>query len=468
VTLQEYFASLVKSWWLIVALTLVGALGGYVYAQQQTEIYSSRSAVVVVPSRGDTTSELVQGANYVQNLVQTYAMVATSPLVLQPVIDELDLEATPYGLAGSITVENELGTSVLSITVRDPSAETAQAIADAVAIELADAVAQLSPVTEDSGAAVRIERITPARLSNYPVAPNVRLLVAAGAIAGLVAGAAFALLRRLLATRIGTRKDLEAVTDTALLGEVFASPRYPLPTAVRQEPTGAVAESVRSVVAALRFANVERTTKVIMVTSAHQHEGKSSAATSIALILAESGNRVLLIDADLRRASVDTLTQLEGSVGLTTVLLGDIDLKSARQQWAGTTLDVLTSGVLPPNPGPLLNSDNLKTLIAQARKEYDVVLIDSPPVLAVSDPLWLAPLVDGVIMVVRSKSTKRESVSRALTALESAHTRILGLVLNGVKRSERNNPYYTKEPQHGTRARLRRLSIAPATVSDGD
>jgi len=174
VTLQEYFASLVKSWWLIVALTLVGALGGYVYAQQQTEIYSSRSAVVVVPSRGDTTSELVQGANYVQNLVQTYAMVATSPLVLQPVIDELDLEATPYGLAGSITVENELGTSVLSITVRDPSAETAQAIADAVAIELADAVAQLSPVTEDSGAAVRIERITPARLSNYPVAPNVR------------------------------------------------------------------------------------------------------------------------------------------------------------------------------------------------------------------------------------------------------------------------------------------------------
>ncbi len=445
-SLRDYLLALRKNWLVIVALTVIGAIAGFGYAQLQPELYRSQSTAIVIPARGDNTSELVQGSNYVQNLVQTYAVVATSPAVLTPVIDKLGLQTSPQALAGTITVESPLNTVVLTISVVSRNPETAQMIADAVATQLAVAVQQLSPQNADDQPAVRIETIAPARVSAFPVSPNVRLLITVGALAGLVLGVVFALLRRLLATRLTSAGDIEAITETPILGEVAQTTGgRTLATVIRADPLGSTAESIRGIVANLRFANVDGKAQVLLITSGTSGEGKSSIGVSIAQIMAEQGARVLLIDADLRRASIATYTQLEGAVGLTTVLIGDTTTEEAVQPWGGDGLDILTSGILPPNPGQLLTSDHLKLFVESIRSSYDCIVIDSAPVLAVSDPLWLAPVVDGIILVARSRTTKREALKKTILALETTRTPILGIVLNGMKRTKNSSPYYQLE-----------------------
>ncbi|AZS35607.1 Tyrosine-protein kinase YwqD [Microbacterium lemovicicum] len=453
-TLHEYIASLRRSWWIILLLAAIGAGAGFGYATVQPKVYRAQADVVIIPARGASTSELVQGSNYVQNLVQTYALVATSPTVLEPVVDRLGLDSTPRALATSVSVQAPLNTQVLEIGVTSRDADTAAAVANAIGSQLAVAVRDLSPQFDDAQPAVRIETITPATPPNAPISPNVRLLTLLGGLAGLVAGVVYALLRRLLATRLSSHVDIAAVSDIAVLGDVYTTgSSRSLPGVIRTDATSAVAESVRSFVAGLRFANVDGAKKVLLFTSSHSGDGKSSMSIATALILAEQGNSVLLIDADLRRASIATLSQLEGSVGLTSILLGETTMDVAVQPLGNDGAQVLTSGVLPPNPGQILTSELLRGVIAEAREQYDFVIVDTPPVLAVSDPLWLAPLVDGIVIVVRSRVTKRDALRRTLLALESSPTPVLGLVLNDVRRTQ-SSAYY--EDQAGRSARLKR------------
>ncbi|WP_394280179.1 polysaccharide biosynthesis tyrosine autokinase [Microbacterium sp.] len=441
-SLNDYFLALRKQWLVIIALALIGAAIGYGYAQTQPNVYRSQAAVVVLPARGDSTAELVQGSNYVQSLVRTYTLIATSPVVLEPVIDRLELTITPRALAGQVVVETPLDSTVLNIAVTGRSPAGTTAIANEIATELAEAVKDLSPQTTGSGPAVRIETISPAAEPRVPIAPNTRLFIVVGALAGLAIGMVYAWLRRLLATRLQSREDVAGVTETPVLGEVTSVAHgSTLPDAVRRAETGLAAESIRGVAAGLRFANVDGDTSVILITSATSNEGKSSVALSTALILAEQGQRVLLIDADLRRGSIAEMTGLEGGVGVTTILVGDIEFADAIQHWGTSNLSVLPSGAIPPNPGQLLTSDHLRQLVADARERFDVVVIDSTPVLAVSDPLWLAPVVDGILVVARYRFTKRHSLRRTLDELESTRVRILGIVLNAVKRVD-SSPYY--------------------------
>ncbi len=237
-----------------------------------------------------------------------------------------------------------------------------------------------------------------------------------------------------------------AVTETPILGDVAQSGAgRSLAATIRTDAASSTAESVRSIVANLRFANVDGHTQVLLMTSGTSGEGKSSVGLAIALIMAEQGAKVLLVDADLRRASVARYTQLEGAVGLTTVLLGDVTRDEAVQRWGEDRLDILASGVLPPNPGQLLTSDHLREFVQEAREAYDTIIIDSPPVLAVSDPLWLAPVVDGIVVVARARVTKREALRRTISALETSRVPILGIVFNGVKRARNTSPYYRAE-----------------------
>lgn len=459
-TLHDYVAALRKNWIIILVLAVVGAGIGYTVSLTQPDQYRSQASVIVVPARGDSVSELVQGSNYVQNLVQTYTELTTAPLVLLPVITELGLDATPSSLAASLTVEAPLDTTIIRIAASDPDPALARDIANTVAAELAEAVRGVSPEGADGGPAVRIAPIGEAGLPTTPYAPNPRQNALLGLLAGLVAGVVFALLRRLFATRLSSPADVRDVTETPVLGEVLGTGGHrTLPSMVRTDPNGAVTESLRGLVAGLRFANVDGTSKVFLLTSAASGEGKSSISVAMSLILAETGQSVCLIDADLRRASVSTLTQLEGAVGLTSILVGETNLAGALQRWGADGVQVLTSGVLPPNPGQLLTSAQMRHVVETARAEFDYVIIDTPPVLAVSDPLWLAPLVDGVIVVARSQVTRRDALLRSLRALEAAHTRIFGVVLNDAKRSGKT-PYYEAETRGTRRRRTRRRSNA--------
>ncbi|AMG83549.1 MULTISPECIES: polysaccharide biosynthesis tyrosine autokinase [Microbacterium] len=455
-TLQDYFQALRGHWVVIIVLTLLGGGAAYGYSQLVDPEYRAEAQVMVIPTRGESTSELLQGSNYVQSLVQTYTLLVVSPTVLGPVIEEVGLNETPNRLARRVDVNVPLNTVVIEIGVTDADGETAQETANAIASELAVAVRDISPLGADEKPAVRIETISPARTPTVPISPNTRNNVALGAAGGLLLGVVYAVLRRRFATRIVSASSLGEITDVAVLGEIpEAADNQTLARVIRSQPDGRIAEAMRQVSASLRFVDVDKSRRVILVTSCSAQEGKSSVGLGLALTLAEGGRTVLFIEADLRRPSTARYTQLEGAVGLTTVLIGDVELDDAVQQWGRPGLDILTAGAQPPNPGQLLSSGELHKVVDDAREKYDYVIIDTAPVLSVSDALWLSTTADGTLFVVRAHRTKGTELARALSSLESTRTPVLGIVLNGI-RGAAKSPYYTDERPRGLRPRLSR------------
>lgn len=248
---------------------------------------------------------------------------------------------------------------------------------------------------------MRVELIKSATEPRVPIAPNTRLLIALGALTGLATGFVFAIARRLLATRVASRADIAEITDVPVLGEIYSakgrilrSGRHPCIKHRLGRRVGA-GDRRRAALRESRRREARHPRHL-----ARSRGRKSSVSMSLALVIAEQGNRVLVIDADLRRGSIAALTGLERGVGLTTTLLGDVTPEQAIQTWGVENLNVMTSGQTPPNPGQILASDQVHRLLSAARDDFDVVIVDNPPVLAVSDALWLAPAVDDIFIVV--------------------------------------------------------------------
>ena len=446
-TLVEYIETLKRHWIVIVALTAFGAILAFAYAHTLPPQYRSVASVIVIPERGDNTTELVQGSSYVQNIVQSYAVLAAAPVVLQPVIERLDLDISATRLADKVTVDTPLNTVVIDISVTDADPELAQRIASAIVTSLSNRVAQLSPQGADGRPAVRMSVIAPARLPAAPVAPNTRLYAAGGAIAGLLLGMAYAVGRRLLNNRVRTSADISPLTSVPVIGEIPIARRdLSITGTVMLRPNSHVAEAFRTVTANLLFVSVDTPLHVILVTSPSPGEGKTSTSLGLALTLAESGKRILVIDADLRRPAIGDAAQLDDSVGLTDVLVGERTLAEAAQRWRRPNVHILTGGTPAPNPGQLMASDRLKALIDEARTLYDVIILDSAPLLTVSDGLWLSNATDGIVLVVRSGRTKRRELERALEMIASTQRPATGIVVNSVKRDERSAYYNRDEP----------------------
>jgi capsular exopolysaccharide synthesis family protein len=216
------------------------------------------------------------------------------------------------------------------------------------------------------------------------------------------------------------------------------------------EPNSQVAESYRKLRANIEFASVLGDTKVILVSSAVAQEGKSFTASNLALVFAESGHKVLLIDADMRRPLQHYMFSLSNLVGLSTVLVNHGLLDEAIQQSTTPNLHVLPSGPTPHNPAEMLSSDRFRDLVAEMRLGYETVVIDSPPVLALSDSLVLGNVVDGTVLVINAQTSNRHFVRKAILELTHANARLLGVVLNDVRPQKDKFGYYLRDEPMGT------------------
>jgi capsular exopolysaccharide synthesis family protein len=224
-----------------------------------------------------------------------------------------------------------------------------------------------------------------------------------------------------------------------------------------QDPTSLVAEDFRQLQTNLRFATLSKQPVTIVVSSAVSGEGKSTIAINLATVLAESGQKVLLIDADLRRPRVAEYAQVEGSVGLTDVLVGQQTLAEAVQPLADSGVTVLTSGPMPPNPGELLGSPAMSELLRAASEEFATVVVDTAPVLAVADAAMMTNKADGLVLVTRNRKTTTTSLEKCLAQLESAGVNLFGVVLNGARRGrDKNLKYYEYTPSRQPGARHHR------------
>jgi receptor protein-tyrosine kinase len=200
------------------------------------------------------------------------------------------------------------------------------------------------------------------------------------------------------------------------------------------EPAGAASEAYRSLRTSLLYTQVDRPTKVLLVTSAGSEEGKTTVCANLGVVLAQAGKNTLIIDCDLRRPAVHKVFGLRNIAGIVDILADERSLSESWQEpLPDLSLKVVTAGPLPPNPAELLSSRRLSQFLAEVRSEFDYVLIDSPPARLVSDPIILATQGDGVLLTLDAQTTRKVDVRRTVRSLTTVGANVLGTVMTNVK-----------------------------------
>lgn len=211
---------------------------------------------------------------------------------------------------------------------------------------------------------------------------------------------------------------------------------------VEKEPKSVISESFRILRTNLQYSSLDKKYKVIVITSSNPGEGKTTIASNLALTLAEEEKKVLLIDCDLRRPYVHKIFRISNTNGLSQVLLGEKSFYTASTQYK-ENMTILTSGYIPLNPAEILASNKMSKLLEFLREEFDYIILDTPPVLLVTDSQILSTKADGTILVVRSDKTKKAEIKDSVEMLKKVNANIIGTVLNGFNNSQDKNYYYT-------------------------
>ncbi len=238
-----------------------------------------------------------------------------------------------------------------------------------------------------------------------------------------------AVLRSVLDTRIRSKDDIAKITDLPIIGNIAKDPDVEKrPLIALKDPRNPLVESYRALRTNLRYLDVENDAKSIVITSAGPSEGKSTTAANLAIVMADSGARVVLIDADLRKPRVSKLLGIEGGIGLSDLLIGRASFEDALQQWGRKQLFVLPSGRIPPNPSELLGSSAMGKVLETLTAHFDYIIIDSPPVLAVTDAAILSTRTGGALVVSAAGKSRKAELANAFEALEAVDGKVLGVV----------------------------------------
>jgi tyrosine-protein kinase Etk/Wzc len=294
--------------------------------------------------------------------------------------------------------------------------------------------------------------------SNKPVSPKIMLNLLAGLILGLVLGISAVLFRDHIDSRIQKPEDLKKIglpplgvimlmneEITKLGGKMKIDVDGKMIDAhliTHTNPFSSIAEAYRQLRTNVQYSRIDSSMCTILVTSANPTEGKSTTLSNLAIAFAQAGKKVLMVDTDFRKPNLHTEFDLEQSPGITDVLFNTSELKAAIQHTVIKNLDLLCCGTIPPNPSELLGSASMKAFIDKLKEKYDMVLFDSPPVLAVTDSSILSTLVEGVIVVASAGQTRTDSFFRTMESLEGVRANVLGVVLNNFDLRSAYGSYY--------------------------
>lgn len=433
--LQEYLRLLRRFGLLIAAFVLVGVIGGSVATALTPPSYEATAKSYVSTGTATSLSDLSQGNSFAQQAMKTYASIATTPYVLDGVIKELGLRETAADLAESVSVTTPVDETILEVAVSDPSPVRAARIANTVAGQLENAAVSLTPDTTGITTSVRITQLQPAVAPSSPASPSLKLNVLIGALLGLIFGLVLTALIDTLDTRVRHPRDLRRMSSGPLLAAIAwdsASARAPL--VMRRSGAERMAEAYRTLRTNIQADAPGDRGRAFTVTSSVPGEGKTTTALNLGVALADAYQSVLLVDADLRQPQIAERTGLEAAIGLNEVLNGTVQLNDALQRWEAGGLTVLTSGGRPRNPSEMLQSKVGVRLLEELVARFDVVIIDSPPLLEVSDAAILARRTEGALLVCGGGRVRRPQVKGAIAALDQVGAEVSGLILTMERR----------------------------------
>lgn len=300
----------------------------------------------------------------------------------------------------------------------------------------------------EANSSATVTVISPAVRPTVPIRPRILSNTLLAAVLGALAGVGLAFLLEYLDDTVKSPDDLKA-TGLGVIGVVQRVHSNGKHTESRifsvSQPTSLAAEAYRTLRTNLQFSSLDRPLRSLVVTSAVATEGKTTTAANLAVVMAQAGNRIVLVDGDLRRPSAHKLFNLSSRVGLTDALVEDPQALDGYLQESGIeNLRVLAAGPIPPNPQELLGSQRMKELLRRLEEEADIVVLDTPPILAVSDANVLAARASGVLVVVNAGQTRRAAVRQAVEGLRKVGANVLGCVLNMVSmRGGRSSYYYS-------------------------
>ena len=480
---RDYLRLIARRWPTIVVFTLISIALSALLTVRATPEYASSAQLFVSTPQSDS-NQAYQGGLFSQQRATSYARLLAGKEISKRVIDSLDLTMTPKELSSHVSASVIPETVILEATVRDSDPEQARLLAEELSRQFVSYIAELETPEGEDIAPIKVAVVDSASAPTTAVSPKPFLNLILGALFGAIIGLLAAISRELIDNSVKSPDDLQRIIKTPVLGTIPFDkdvPENPLITSLGTHHPRT--EATRVLRTNLQFVEIDRDNQVIVITSSVPGEGKSTIVTNLAIALSQAGRRVALIEGDLRRPRISEYLGVEGSVGLTTVLIGRVELEDALQPAVTAGLDVLTSGALPPNPAEILQTKAMGDLLGYLRERYDIVLVDAPPLLPVTDGALLAAAADGVILIIRHGRTTHDQVRNAVERVESVGGKLLGAVLNmtpakgggsygygygygygddfpdakpktkGKKPKAKRNPKPTKEKRHPTAGR---------------
>lgn len=466
------FLKLLRKQWIVICVVIALSVGAAAVITALTPSkYQATTRLFVSTSSGSTLSDAYQGSRFSQERVVSYTDLLMGETLAQRTIDKLGLDTTATDLQENVTAKAKAGTVLITVDVLDGSPVRARDIANTLSDEFVAMVHQLETPIDGSRPDSRVVVEQRASIPQEPVIPNTLRNLALGLLLGIGLGIGIAVLRDTLDNSVKNREEIDQITRKGVVGTI------PLAKQIREQPAisfegdmSPLAESFRKLRTNLQFLSVDNPPRVITVTSSLPGEGKSTTSLNIALALAEADHTVVLVDGDLRRPTVHTNLGLVGQVGLSTVLSSRSSLSESLQNTRFENLSVLAAGAIPPNPSELLGSQAAKNVIEELRTKFDYVIVDSTPLLAVTDAAILGAAADGVLIVVRYGHTTREQLEHAVEALNGVEAPLLGTVLTqkpSARKSGNSYGYYgyygSQKPEPVDTARPSEQPALPAS-----
>jgi len=439
IDLREIVYILLKKWYLIVLCFVLSAGTAFVVTQFYIKPVYKAETTLFLGKEKDQVSLSFSDIQVNNQLVVDYREILQSRRVAEIINQKFGVGIQEF--QKNVNVKTVKDSRLFSISYEDTDPKRAADIVNELATviqKMADEIIQVK----------NIKVIDTAKIPENPVKPNKKMNVGAAGLFGLLLGVGLILLLELIDHTFKKPEEVEKMLGINVIGTIPAfdggkrgkkkakdekelQEQYLKNLIVHNNPKSASAEAFRELRTNLYYSSVDSEVKTIVVTSPTLGDGKTVTTVNLAITLARSGKKVLVIDADLRKPKVHHYFGVKNKEGLTNLLTDskeEVKIKTTERSDI-SNLYIITSGPIPPNPAEMLNSNRMKSLLEKVREEYDIVIIDTPPVGQVTDAAILAGITDGVILVLASGQTRIEMAKRAFKSLESVKARFIGAVL---------------------------------------